>query len=143
MATFKVIPIDMISSPNYWAPLSEARWAITDPNAVTLNFQLEITDSLGERRYMLGSGGTLTAIFQRADAYSTIQPGSLVQTSQTISISCVVNSGDRSLFALPMTQQQVQGVISGTIKFSMVESGVTTVWNQSYLLVKKLTGPGF
>jgi hypothetical protein len=145
MATFKVVPIDMISAPNYWAPLTEARWTITDPNAVTLSLQLEISDSLGERRYILATGGTLTAIFQRADAYSSSNSpaGSLVQTSQTISISCVVNANDRSLFTLPMTQQQVQGVVSGTVKFSMVESGVTTIWNQNYLLVKKLTGPGF
>jgi hypothetical protein len=143
MATFKAIPVDMISAPNFWAPIDEGRWTITDPNAVTLWFQLQISDSLGDRRYLLGSGGTMTAIFQRADAYNVQIPGGLTQTSQTITISCPVNANDRSLFTLPMTTQQVQGVVSGTVKFTMVESGVSTSWVQNYLIVKKLTSAGF
>jgi len=142
MATFKAVPLDMISAPNYWAPFADGRWTVTDPNATTLWLQLQISDALGSRRYMVATGGTLSVIFQRADSFTTNQ-GVLSQTSQGISVSGAVNANDRSLFSVALTQQQVQGIVSGTVKFSLTEGSSTTTWVQDYLLSKSLTRPGF
>lgn len=138
---FKAVPIDMITAPNYFAPLSESRWTIIDPNAVTLWFQLQIEDSLGTRRYMVASGATMTVAFQRADSF-TLSQNALAQAAQGLSLPATANANDRSLFSLALTSQSVQTIVSGTVKFTLVESGVTTAWTQNHFLSKKLTAQG-
>lgn len=140
--TFKAVPLDMISAPNYFAPLAEPRWTILDPNAVTLWFQLYIEDTLGTRRYITASGATMTVAFQRADAFALSQ-NQLTQTAQGLSLPATAHANDRSLFSLALTSQSVQTIVSGTVKFTLVESSVTTTWVQNHALSKKLTAPGF
>jgi len=125
--SFQVKPLDMILAPNYFAPLSDGRWMITDPNATTLWFQLEILDSLGPRRYLTGVGATLTATFMRMDALAS---------------NLGILTTDASLFSLALTTQQIQNIVSGTVQFALTEGAVVTTWNQNYLIQKTLTNPG-
>lgn len=139
---FKAVPLDMISAPNYFAPLAEPRWTIIDPNAVTLWFQLQVSDTLGDRRYMVAGGATMQVTFQRADQISTTQ-GLLTNTSQSVVLSATPHANDRSLFSMALTSQQVQTIVSGTVKFKLTESGLDTTWVQDHMLKKMLTNPGF
>jgi len=139
--SFQVKPLDMILAPNYFAPLSDGRWMITDPNATTLWFQLEILDSLGPRRYLTGVGATLTATFMRMDALAS-NLGILTSTPQTVNTPALAYTTDASLFSLALTTQQIQNIVSGTVQFALTEGAVVTTWNQNYLIQKTLTNPG-
>lgn len=143
--SFKSVPLDMISAPNFWAPAKNNRWELIDPNAVTLWFRLNIVDSLGERSYVTASGAAMTVIFQRADLIQvdrSIIPQKLTNTAQSVTKTASVHATDKSLFSFTLTAQDVQNIVSGTVKFTLVESGVTTTWVQNYLLQKSLTSPG-
>ena len=139
---YKAIPLDMIAPPNYYAPLADGRWVITSPNAVTLWFGLQIEDSLGARRYMVATGATMTVTFQRADQFTSSQ-SILTQTAQSVTLTATVNANDRSLFSMNLTTQNIQTLVSGTVKCRLVEAGVDTTWLQDYGISKKLTNPGF
>src|SRR5690242_8326316 len=99
MATFKIKPLDMIAAPNDFGVLPDAMWTIIGNNPTTLWFQFTKTDSLGERRYQIGSPGTLTIAFLRADTAGqplNLQSNSMftpVSQVQTISIACVPYAG--------------------------------------------------
>lgn len=139
--SFQVIPLDMVLAPNYFAPLGDVRWLITDPNPTTLWFQLGILDALGLRRYITAVGATLTATFMRMDAL-TSSLGILTSTPQTVAVNATVFATDASLFSLALTTQQIQNIVSGTIQFSLTEGAVVTTWNQNWLIQKSLTNPG-
>ena len=147
MANFKVQPIEVIAAPNFYAPLVDNRWEITNPNAQTLWFQLQISDSLGTRRYMLASGGTLEVTFQRSDLIAagglTGFPSQITNTARSVIKTAVPHANDRSLFSIAMTTQDIQGIVTGSTKYKMVESGVETVWLFDWSVRKKLTNPGF
>jgi hypothetical protein len=137
---FKAVPLDMISSPNFYSELDGA-WKITSPNQQTLWFQLNIIDSLGQRRYIAAAGATLTALFRRMDLI-TSQSGKLNQQTQNITKTVTFNTSDRSLCSIVLTQQDVQNIVSGGIVFTLVESGTTTQWIEQWIVSKNLTGPG-
>lgn len=137
---FKAIPIDMISAPNIYSEL-DGGWKIISPNQQTLWFQLNIVDSLGQRRYIPASGATLTALFRRMDLI-TSDFGRLNQQSQNVTKTITFNSSDRSLCSMVLTQQDVQNIVSGGILFTLVESGTTTQWIEQWIVSKNLTGPG-
>jgi hypothetical protein len=139
---FKVTPIEMITAPNYWAPISEPRWTVYDPNASVLWGLLVISDSLGERRYVAASGANITATFQKADNLASTS-GKLVYTAQSIDILGAFNANDRSLFSITLTADQTKAVISGTIKFKFIEGSNNTTWVQNHALTKKSANPGF
>jgi hypothetical protein len=142
MATFKAIPLDMISAPNYFAPLEPSSWNIVSPNTQTLWFGLQVEDSLGARRYMVATGASLTVTFQRADSFTTSQ-GKLTQTSQGIDKLASAHANDRSLFSFSLTSQDVGSIVGGTVKFKLIEGATETIWLQNYLITKQLTSPGF
>lgn len=139
---FKSIPLEMITAPNYFAALADGRWTVTSPNAVTLWFQLNIEDALGSRRYMTAVGATLTVTFQRADQF-TSSGGVLSQAAQSVVLSAVPHANDRSLFSMALTTQNVQLLVSGAVKYRLVEGANDTTWLQDYGIQKKLTNPGF
>lgn len=141
---FKVIPIDMITPPNYYALGSEPRWTIIDPNPTVLWMQLMIVDALGERRYITATGATLNLTFQRADTFSTkATPPTLVQTAAGLTLPSTVNANDKSLFSLSLTTQSVQTIVSGSVKFTFTEGSSTNTWVQNHMISKQLTAPGF
>jgi len=139
---FKVIPIDMISAPNFWAPLPEPRWTVYEPNASTLWMQLMIDDSLGERRYIAAGGAALTVTFQKADSLASTQ-GKLVYTPQSIDALGAFNANDRSLVSITLTADQVKTLVSGTVKFKLLEGVTNTTWVQNHCITKKSASPGF
>jgi len=140
--TFIAQPLDVISAPNFFAP--QESWKITVPNAVTLWFQLIISDSLGERRYIAASGSALSVIFQRADLISnSVSFGVPTNTAQSITKIAAFNTSDRSMLSFALTADESTKILSGTVKFQLVESGTTTVWVQNHLISRQLTSPGF
>lgn len=139
---FKSVPLDMISAPNYFAPLADGRWTVTSPNAVTLWFQLQIEDALGSRRYMTAVGSTLTVTFQRADSYVS-NGGPLSTSAQSVAVTATPHANDRSLYSMALTTQNIQLLVSGAVKYRLVEGANDTTWLQDYGIQKKLTNPGF
>jgi len=135
----------MITAPNFYSELPDDRWEIIDPNTQTLWLQLNVDDSLGLRRYVPASGSSISVIFQRADAFalSGVKLNRLQSETRTITKTATANADDRSLWSISMTAQDVSGVVSGTVKFSITESAVTQVWLQNYFVKKNLTDPGF
>ena len=142
---FQAIPLDVITAPNFWTELPDNRWVITDPNAQALWFHLHIEDSLGSRSYIPAAGSTMSVIFQRADAFAVdgIRLNRLQHETQTVTKAGVVNADDRSLWSISMTSADITGVVSGTVKFELTESGTTTTWIQNYFLKKTMTEAGF
>ena len=135
----------MISAPNFYSALLDQRWQITDPNAQTLWLQLSIDDNMGFRRYVPAAGSLLSVIFQRADAFALggAPYNRLQSESRTITKTASANSDDRSLWSISLTTADVMGIIGGTVKFTLTESGAETTFVQNYFLKKNLTDPGF
>lgn len=144
--SFKVTPLDMITAPNYWAAMKNGRWDVIDPNAVTLWFQLGVSDALGDRRYVSAAGAVMEVTFQRADLIQTgsggLLPVKLTNTAQSVVKTATPHALDRSLYSMALTALDIQTVVAGTVKFKLTESGVVTTWVQNYLLTKSLTAPG-
>lgn len=140
MATFVIQPVDVINAPNSFSVLPDNRWVTSGANAVTLWGILQIQDSLGTRRYIPASGATLQAVFMRKDALNLTQtyPLQVSSTTQNVTVNAVLNNSDRSLFSLVLTAQNAADVISGSVKFSLTESAITTTWVQDWLLQKKI-----
>ena len=138
-------PIQIISAPNYYKPIKDNRWELINPNQQTLSFQLSISDELGFRRFIPASGSSITVEFQRADSFqvNVLSNSRLQSETRTVSKSATVNSDDRSLWSISLTTADVQGVVSGTVKFTLTQSGVATTWVQNYFLKKNLTNAGF
>lgn len=139
--SFKALPLDMISVPNYYGLSKDGMWVVTNQNQQTLWMALEISDSLGDRPYVPANGATLTWTFQRADLLS-VNMGSLVNTNQTLIKNATPNAANRSLWSVALTQLDSQVALSGTIKFTLLESGVPTVWLQNWVVKKLMTDPG-
>jgi hypothetical protein len=146
--SFKAVPLDMISAPNFFSPLADNRWVITSPNAQTLWLQLSISDSLGDRRYIPANGSVLEATFHRSDLLSIpmttpfVTSGLLNSTARSIVKICAANANDKSLYSIAMSSADIQGIVSGATKFKLTESTVVTEWLFDWSIVKKLTSPG-
>jgi hypothetical protein len=143
--TFIATPIEMISAPNFFSELKDNRWMVTDPNAQTLWFQLEIIDNLGQRRYIPAGGSTMSVVFQRADEFSTDNStrGRLQNQVRTVTKAATANVSDASLFSISLTTADITGIVSGTVKFTLTEAAVPTTWVQNFFIRKSLTAPGF
>jgi hypothetical protein len=141
MATYIAVPLDMIQAPNNFAVLESGMFSVIQPNATTLWFILQVSDSLGQRRYIPPTGSVLTVQFMRANQFtgSFQQPTEVVQT---VSKTATAHADDKSLFSVALTSQDVSTIKSGTVKFSLLSGGVTTAWHQNYALKKTLTDPG-
>jgi hypothetical protein len=144
MATYLIQPVDVISAPNFFSPLSDNRWVITGQNAVTLWGILQIQDNLGVRRYIPATGSTLQAVFMRKDAVNLTQtyPLQVTNTTQNVTINAALNASDRSLFSLTLTAQDAANVVSGSVKFTLTESSIANTWVQDWLLQKKIPQTG-
>lgn len=139
--TFKAVPLDMINEINYFSEMDS--WEIIGNNAIDLWFQLRIVDGLGERRYMTADSDTLTAVFQRADRIESLGTRRiLTNTSQSVSKTATVHADDASLFKIELTSQDVQNIVSGTIKFTFEETSKTSEWLMNWAVSKQLTEPG-
>lgn len=132
--TFEIVAIDMIDSPNIF---QESKWETTPSIASRLYFQLRIKDSLGSRRYIPATGSSVKIDFQRARSLSPLNP--VVQTIQKTAVSL---PEDRSMFYIDLTSTDTQAIISGTVKVTFVESGVTTIFIHNYFVTRKPVGPG-
>lgn len=138
-------PIQVISAPNYYKELSDGRWEIIDPNTQTLSFQVCIDDELGLRRFIPAAGSTFSVIFQRLATFETqtLLRGGLKYEDNTVTKTATVNSDDRSLWTITLTQADVQAIRSGTVKFVLTQSSVDSTWVQNYFIKKNLTEAGF
>lgn len=135
-----VQPIDMISAPNVFKPIDT--WHIIGGNTKTLWLQLVTEDSLGERRYLPANGSVLRVIFERRPELSpnTIRGGALKQTIQTVE-KIAIKSED--MYHIDLTSADTTAILSGTVKFTLTESGRTQTWVQNWLITKELTDPGY
>lgn len=143
MANFKVVPLEVVSAPNYYSMLPNKRWDIINPNAQTLWFQLNIVDNLGERRYIPATGSTLEATFKRSDIMvAGPRANQFTNTSQSVVKVCTANASDKSLYSISMTTQDIQAIVGGSVQFKLTESGVSTTWLFDWGVYKKLTDAG-
>jgi hypothetical protein len=146
MATYKIIPLEMISAPNYFSALPNNRWTVTGGNPATLWFQLQISDNLGDRRYIPAVGATLEVTFQRSDSvsmgFNTSYPTQLSTTPQSIIKPATFNASDRSLGSFVLTPVDASNIVSGSLLFKFTESGVVNQWVQNWSIYKKLVTPG-
>jgi len=141
---FKAVPIDMISEPNTFSVLPDDRWVIEGSNAKDLWFQLNVVDSLGERRYLVPSGSTLEVIFQRADLIESQGARRFLSNeTRTVTKNAVAHADDASLFKVSLTSSDVSNIVSGTVKFVLTEPSATYEWLMNWALLKKSTDPGF
>lgn len=130
----KVSAVNMVSEPNYF--FLQPNWSIVGGNATTLWLQLQISDELGTRRYVPQAGATLQVQFPRARSTSNLE------VSQTISKAGAVNTDDRSLWKITLTSSDTQGIISGTVKFTLTEGSSSQTFVQNYFIKRTLTGAG-
>lgn len=143
---FKIKPVEMISSPNYYAPLPDNRWIIKNSDAQTLWFQLFISDSLGDRPYTPSSSDTFKIEFLRADNFqSDTVLRTLQSTSRTIEKVASMNSSNRSLMSITLTSADVSTILSGSVRLTFTDSANTRTctWSANYIIKKELTDPGF
>jgi hypothetical protein len=140
---YKAVPLDVISAPNFYSPLSGGRWELTGDNAVTIWFQLMIEDSLGSRRYIAASGSGMQLVFKRSDLVSLGNLNKLTQTPRNVTKTATKNSNDASLYSCNLAQSDVQGIVSGAIQFTLTEGSTVTTWLQDFAVRKTLTSAGF
>ena len=142
---FKVVPVDMITAPNYYSALPNGRWEITSPNAQSMWFQLYIVDGMGSRPYVPAIGSSMSVTFQRADLISLTNtpPPTLINTPKSVTKAAIIDSNNRSLMKIDMTTQNIQDIVSGTTKFVLTEGAVSTTFLANWSVYKKLTDPGF
>ena len=145
---FKAIPIEVLSSHNYYSPLPNGAWVITDPNQTSLSFRLDIDDALGQRPYVASSGSLISVIFQRASAISLIQSPTnsfsiQQEESQTVTKTASMDTNNPSIWSFSLTSQDVSAILSGTVKFTLTESSSSTTWLQNWAIQKELTSKGF
>jgi hypothetical protein len=140
--SYKAVPIDMISAPNFYAEFGDGMWVIAGTSAVTLWLQLNIVDALGERRFITGNSAVLQAIFQRSDLFAQ-QNNQLTQTPRSLTKTATAHAQDKSLFSIALTSQDVQTIVGGSIKFTLTDTSINDTWIQDWIVQKKLIDPGF
>ena len=126
---FRVVSLDMISSPNYFGFAENNLWKVAQDGGATLWGMVYVVDSLSERRYITDPAAVLTVTFFRSDL-----PGT--STSQSISKVVTFNVQDPSLFSFSLSAQEVKSIMSGTVNFNLVEGAVSTTWNQNWAVKK-------
>lgn len=140
-----VSPINMISPPNFWAPLGSIFWTVTGGVAQDVWGVLQITDSLGTRPYIPAAGATLQAVFQRGDLIG-VSPKGLPPTttpnSLTVSKTAILEAQNRSLIRIPLTMQDSTNIISGTIVFTLTEGASVNKWVMNWAVKKLNTTAG-
>lgn len=133
----KMIPINMVNSPNFWAPTKETYWVVVAGQAADLWGELVSVDALPLRPYVPAIGATLSVLFQRGDL-GTIQPQNLSVTKMA-----VLEPNLRALFKVVLIAAEATNVTSGTIVFTLTEGAVVNKWSQNWSCKKLNTSPGF
>lgn len=137
MYYFGVKPLDLFDEPNDIAELEY--WEVTQDSPTRLSFQIQISDTLPKRRFMVPTGQTVKVKFQRAKVAKLGQ----TSTSQTFEVAATPMAMDRSIWTINLTAEQVNLLVSGTVQFN-IYNGATLVQtiNSPYMIKKILTGPG-
>jgi hypothetical protein len=137
MYYFGVKPLDLFDEPNDIAELEF--WEVTQDSPVRLSFQIQISDTLPKRRFMVPTGQTVKVKFQRAKVAKLGQAAA----SQTFEVAATPMAMDRSIWSINLTADQVNLLVSGTVQFN-IYNGATVVQtiNSPYMIKKILTGPG-
>lgn len=138
---YQLLALDMFQAPNNYAPTPGGTFNLTEPNAQTLWFQLQVSDSLGVRRFIPPNGTSLTLEFQRANKFVGTNRAPQ-ESAQTVLKTATPNTDDRSLFSVALTTQDVTQIRSGTLKVNITTAGVTTSFVDNFAVRKKLTDPG-
>ena len=142
MATFTLQPIDVVTAPNYYSFSASNTFALVDPNATTLNFLLMINDALGTRPYFPAMNATLTLTFGRMNQFTNgrVNP---IETSQSIIKPATRNVTNGSMYSVKLTTQDVQNIRSGSLQFTLIDNGTTTISNENWKVTKTLANtPG-
>jgi hypothetical protein len=137
MYYFGVKPLDLFDEPNDIAELEY--WEVTQDSPTRLSFQIQISDTLPKRRFMVPTGQTVKAKFQRAKVAKLGQ----TSTSQTFEVAATPMAMDRSIWTINLTAEQVNLLVSGTVQFN-IYNGATLVQtiNSPYIIKKIMTGAG-
>lgn len=135
--SIKVIPIEMIKTPNYWKP-STLKWEVTGGIADDLWGQIVISDALGTRPYVPAAGSVLQAVFQRGDYI-----GSITNQNLTVIKVCQLDTDFRSLVKIALTAAEATQIISGTVVFTLTEGAIVEKWTQNWCIKKLNTSAGF
>lgn len=137
MYYFGVKPLDLFDEPNDIAELEF--WEVTQDSPVRLSFQIQISDTLPKRRFMVPTGQTVKVKFQRAKVAKLGQ----ASASQTFEVAATPMAMDRSIWTINLTADQVNLLVSGTVQFN-IYNGATVVQtiNSPYMIKKIITGPG-
>jgi len=139
--SFSLLPIEVISAPNYYSPMASGTFDLVGANPATLNFLLMINDNLGPRPYFAAMAATLTLTFARMNQFA---PGRAnpIETPQSLTKTATRNVQNPALYSLALTTQDVQAIRSGSLTFTLVENGVATSTITNWAVTKKLTDPG-
>ena len=137
MYYFGVKPLDLFDEPNDVAELEF--WEVTQDSPVRLSFQIQISDTLPKRRFMVPIGQTVKVKFQRAKVAKLGQ----ASTSQTFEVAATPMAMDRSIWSISLTAEQVNLLVSGTVQFNIYNgANIVQTINTPYMIKKILTGPG-
>lgn len=145
---FQIVPINMITTPNFYTVSKDSFWTVTANVATTLWAQLQVSDDLGVRPYTPANGATLQVIFPRGDniGYNTqvtLGVPASVPPTITVTKNAAVDNTNGSLFQIGLSNTDATNIISGSIFISFAESGKTYKWNQNFFVKKLNTGNGF
>ena len=141
---FKIKPVEVIQSPNFYSVLVDGNWIIYDESATRISFMLMIIDSLGERPYVTSPTDTIEVVFPRSDSISvqTTTRGTLESSSRTVNKPCIPDNINKSLFNIDLSSNDIKNVISGTAIFTLKYGTNTRTWPENYILIKKTNEVG-
>lgn len=140
-----VSPINVISAPNSWAPLSVSYWTVTGGIAKDIWGLLQIKDELGTRPYIAATGATMQAVFQRGDLIgvaATGSPPTMTPNAYTVTKTIAFDSQNRALVKIPLTAQDATNIISGTVVFTLTEGATVNKWVMNWGVKKLNTTAG-
>lgn len=138
MTILKVIPINMITTPNFWSATKDSFWVVTAATAIDLWGQITVVDALGPRPYVPANGSVLQAVFQRGDYIGNINNQNL-----TVTKTCILDSNFRAMAKISLTADEATNIISGTIVFTLTEGTLVNKWTQNWSCKKLNTSAGF
>ena len=134
----KMIPINVVSSPNYWNYSKDSFWTVTGGVAADLYGLLTIVDAMGNRPYVPAVGSGLVATFQRGD-----YTGSITNQHLTVVKSGAMDANFRSMIKISLTADEATNVTSGTVLFMLTEGANVVKWSQNWSVKKLNTSAGF
>lgn len=138
MMLLKLIPVNVISAPNFWSATKESFWTVTANQPNDLWGLLTIVDSLGSRAYVPALGSTLQILFQRGDYI-----GSITNQNLSVTKTAAMDTNNRALMKIGLIAQEATNIISGTAVFTLTEGAVVQKWTQNWAIKKINTSAGF